>query len=331
MLEPRNLCSRTVSLRSALAAAGIALVTWGVSEVPSTLAAFTDASAANVSRIATGNYYPTPLANGFECTTSGFSVSERANIKWNAVPGATGYRIVYVKASDGTVVGTPQNLPASQTSVTGITVPRNEERFVRLHTLNGPATSSGYRAAGLTYGDLVSSRTKCSGNYKNVENQAWENQTAWTPAELGPRQVESVQSFGLAEPDPGDPTPSSTPTAPPSGSDAPSTSTSATTPPSTALSPTEPTTTRPPSEVPTSSSTPPSPDVEPIDLGEGRTAKLVDENGSTSVVILLDDTEQCNAEIPGAATIEDNGDGRIAVANVDGEVRYMDVATCEIS
>lgn len=64
-----------------------------------------------------------------------------------------------------------------------------------------------------------------------------------------------------------------------------------------------------------------------IDLGDGLSAKLVDDK----VVVLDDGAEQCSASVAGAAKIADRGDGKLAVTDSDGKVHYVDTANCAIS
>ncbi|MFM1724179.1 hypothetical protein ABEU20_002756 [Rhodococcus sp. PAM 2766] len=64
-----------------------------------------------------------------------------------------------------------------------------------------------------------------------------------------------------------------------------------------------------------------------IDLGDGLSAKLVDDK----VVVFDDGAEQCSASVAGAANIADRGDGKLAVTDSDGKVHYVDSANCAIS
>ncbi|CAM2931681.1 hypothetical protein RHDE110596_07660 [Prescottella defluvii] len=339
MANTRNFRARMLSLRSALAIGGVVVVALGLAQSAGTQASLTDTGTANVSMLATGNYFPTPLTAQVNCSTSGGLnlLGRRANLSWPAVPGATGY-VVRLVHGDGSLYW---EYPAqTTTSLNGIstTSPRASV-YARVHTLNGPARSSGWRGANtaISYKDLTSSRTECeNGPSPSQANNAWENQTTWDPFGVSARVAIQQEGGGpLGGPDPVDvtSTPSATTTtteAPTSTTETPSTSTPSTTteaPTSTTETPSVTTTTTQPTTTTTTTTRPSGAADREVDLGEGLTAELADDN----VAVLSDGVEQCSATVDGAEKITDNGDGTLAVTDGDGAVHYVDTATCAIS
>lgn len=350
---------RLPSLRSTLAVAGVAVVTLGISQTASTQAAFTNNATATVSTLATANYFPTPLTPAVNCYTDPDRwydlTSNRANLSWTAVAGATGYYVRLVKRSNGALYR-EYNVPASQTSITGISTvsPSREAVYAYVHTKNGPAVSTGWTGANKTisYKDGVSNRTECESSASPSQaNQPWENQTTWTPVTGAAGQASFKQSFGnpIGNTDGTGETPAAAPSAtttnPPTSTSAPTTSPTTsrpapttpdvtTTPPATTTSTTTPSATAP-SETSqattTTASTTSRPAVSPVDLGDGLTAKLVDRGGVRTVMIVSDGTEQCSAEVSHAEALDNGGNGKLIVTDSDGNVHYVDTSNCSIS
>lgn len=356
-MKTRKNHSRLLSLRSAIAISGAALVTLTLSQVADTQAAFTNTATANVSTLATGNYYPTPLTTSVTCTTSGGSnlIGRRANLSWPAVAGATGY-LVQLVYSNGSVYDS-WDVAAPTTSSTGIsTTDPRASVYARVYTKNGPATSSGWTGANtaISFKDYASKRTECeSGPSPSQANQSWENQSTWNPVSGASARV-SIQPEGggpLGGPDPSEatPTPSGTPlttsptTSAPVPTASPTTSQPAPTTSDVTAAPTA-TTATPATTTPTATtssgtsqatitktSAPSRPAASPIDLGDGLTAKLVDRGGVRTVLLLSDSTEQCSAEIPGADALGNGGNGTLTVTDGDGNVHYVNTANCSTS
>ena len=337
--------SGSLSLRSALAVGGVVLMALGLSQVVDTQAAFTDTANANVSTLASGNFFPTPLTPSVTCTTNPDNDwnlgSNRANLSWPAVAGATGYYVELVYG-DGSYYR-HYDVTAPTTSVTGIstTSPRASV-YARVYTKNGPATSSGYTSSRqISYKDLVTSRTECQGtNAANKPNQPWEDVSTWTPGSPSPNQASFASRKGPTGMAPDEVTTSPVPTESPSETtstveaptpatktpsvSAPKTTTEA--PPTT--TPQTPTVTTTTTQPTTTTTTPPASAAHrEVDLGAGLTAKLADDN----VVVLSDGVEKCSVTVDDAETIVDNGDGTLAVADRDGATHYVDAATCMIS
>lgn len=177
---------RRPSLRAMLTLGGAAVMVGGAVAGTDTLAATTDSATAAVSQIATQNFFPTPLTASVTCTTNqpGTITTARAVISWDAVPGATGYRMELVRRSNGTVKSA-EDVGAGTTSIGGISDSGREGLYARVYTKNGDAISSGYRVSntGMSFKDWVSGRTQCEGSTgTNLPNQEWEDQSEWTPA-----------------------------------------------------------------------------------------------------------------------------------------------------
>ncbi len=362
MFDLRRSHTRAVSVRSMIAVAGVAAATFGLAQATGTMANPSDAVTTTGSQLATGNFYPTPVTAGpVECWHEApwydSVTGRRVSISWPAVPGATGYKVVFVRKSDPNFVVRVDDLPANQTSISGITHGSRNVMYARVHTVNGAAVSSGYKTSvEITHKDLTSNRTECQGGTgPELANQAWENTTTWdpsTPAPVGNSQASGGGEFqaqrmapqmDVTEEAKADET--TTTEAPTSSTEAPTTTTEA----PTSTSPTSTTTTSPAATTPeatptttesttaqtTTGSTPTTTTTTTasrlaagqIDLGDGLSAKLVGDK----VVVLNNGAEQCSASVAGAANIANLGDGKLAVTDSDGKVHYVDTANCAIS
>ena len=261
MIEMRRASTRMKSLRSLIAVGGAAAMAFGLAQATGTLANPTDVVNSTGAQVATGNFYPTPLTSTVNCSTSGGAdlLGRRANLSWPAVPGVTGYKVVFVRKSDPSYIVRTDNLSASQTSISGITHGSRNVMWARVYTVNGPAISSGFMSSvEITHKDLVSNRTECEGNRgPQLANQAWENTNTWnpaTPAPNGANPLSRMQAEAMVpnEPDALETTttqaPSTSETANPTTSTEPTSTTEATTttaPSTTTPAPTTPETTSP--------------------------------------------------------------------------------------
>ncbi len=204
MIEMRRASTRMKSLRSLIAVGGAAAMAFGLAQATGTLANPTDVVNSTGAQVATGNFYPTPLTSTVNCSTSGGAdlLGRRANLSWPAVPGVTGYKVVFVRKSDPSYIARTDNLSASQTSISGITHGSRNVMWARVYTVNGPAISSGFMSSvEITHKDLVSNRTECEGNRgPQLANQAWENTNTWNPATPAPNGGEpSEQDAGRSD------------------------------------------------------------------------------------------------------------------------------------
>ncbi|XVA02688.1 hypothetical protein ACQ86I_02145 [Prescottella equi] len=354
MFDLRRSRTRKLSVRPMIAVAGIAAATFGLAQATGTMANPTDAVTTTGSQVATGNFYPTPLTTSIGCDTTGSVTSQRGNPYWSAVPGATGYKVELMNRSNNTVK-TTKTFGANELKWSGISDSDRTGLYIRVYTINGPATSSGYATgAGMSFKDWVSGRTACEGSYgAAVANKSWENTTTWdpsTPAPVGNSQASGGGEFQAQRMAPqmdvteeakvGETTtteaPTSTTEAPTTTTEAPtstSTTSTTTTPPATTTPEATPTTTESTTAQTTTGSTPTTTTTASrlaagqIDLGDGLSAKLVGDK----VVVLNNGAEQCSASVAGAANIANLGDGKLAVTDSDGKVHYVDTANCAIS
>ncbi|MCJ0901888.1 hypothetical protein [Rhodococcus sp. ARC_M6] len=187
MFDLRRARAGKLSVRSLIAVAGVAAATFGMAQTTGTMANPTDAVSTTGSQLATGNLFPTPLIpeNQF-CYTKGSGKNQTVTLEWTAVPGATGYRVEFYDSTNSN----PSGVPAQTVIVPRVTgIDFEADRWARIRTLNGPAVSSGYKAAGMTWEyswSGVGNFSKCSGNYRQVANQLWEDTYEWDPATPDP-------------------------------------------------------------------------------------------------------------------------------------------------
>ncbi|AGT94501.1 hypothetical protein RERY_48970 [Rhodococcus erythropolis] len=258
MIEMRRASTRMKSLRSLIAIGGAAAMAFGLAQTTGTLANSTDAVNSTGAQVATGNFYPTPLTASIGCSTSGSVTSQRGNPYWSAVPGATGYKVELMNRSNNTVKDT-KIFTSTQLQWSGVSDSDRTGLYIRVYTINGPMTSSGYTTgAGMSFKDWVSGRTACEGSSSTSKpNQAWENVSTWdpsTPAPNGANPLSRMQAEAMVpnEPDALETTttqaPSTSETVDPTTSTEPTSTTEATTttaPSTTTPAPTTPETTSP--------------------------------------------------------------------------------------
>lgn len=198
----QQLRAKAISLRGAIAIGGALVIAASMAQASGTLAQSTELREAKVG-IATQNYFPTPLTTSVTCTTDPDRwwdvTANRARIDWAPVPGATGYLVVFINKSNGSVYRT-ENVEASLTRISGVTAtnPRTS-LYVRVHTKNGPAISSGFAVAnsGMSFKDWVSGRTECEGSGGSAQaNAPWENQYDWDPGVIPFATGPSPSVFG---------------------------------------------------------------------------------------------------------------------------------------
>jgi hypothetical protein len=181
------------SLRPLIAIGGAAAKALGIAQATGTMAVSTDAVNSTGAQVATGNFCPTPLTAGpvncwYDAPWYDTVTGRRVSISWPPVPGATGYKVVFVRKSDPNFVVRVNDLGANQTSISGITHGSQNVMYARIHTVNGPVVSSGYKTSvEITHKDLVSNRTECQGGTgPELANQAWENTRDWDPTTPDP-------------------------------------------------------------------------------------------------------------------------------------------------
>lgn len=202
MVEIRRARTRLRSVRSLIAIGGAAAMAFGLAQTTGTMANPTDAVNSTGAQVATGNFYPTPLTVGaincwYDAPWYDTVTGRRVSISWTPVPGATGYKVVFVRQSDPNFVVRVDDLGANQTSISGISHGSRNVMYARIHTVNGSVVSSGYRTSvEITHKDLVSNRTECQGGTgPELANQAWENTRDWDPTTPVPN---GLQARGIA-------------------------------------------------------------------------------------------------------------------------------------
>lgn len=188
MRERTTMRARVKSWRTAAAIAGVAAMTVTLGQSVSTLATPNAAVSTTGSQVATGNFFPTPLTANVRCETNApwydLVTGKRADVSWDAVPGATGYLLELVSVDTG-VVWSSEELPASTRSKTRITDSEKQRIYARVRTVNGPAVSSGYRSqSGTIVARWLTDRTECESQASpgSSGNQGWEDTTVWNPA-----------------------------------------------------------------------------------------------------------------------------------------------------
>lgn len=198
----QQLRAKAISLRGAIAVGGALVMAASMAQASGTLAESAELREAKAG-IATQNYFPTPLTTSVTCTTDPDRwwdlTANRARIDWAPVPGATGYLVVFINKSNGSVYRT-EDVEASVTRISGVTAtnPRTS-LYVRVHTKNGPAISSGFAVAnsGMSFKDWVSDRTECEGSGGSAQaNAPWENQYDWDPGVIPFATGPSPSIFG---------------------------------------------------------------------------------------------------------------------------------------
>ncbi|MCD2106661.1 hypothetical protein O4214_15845 [Rhodococcus erythropolis] len=203
----RRASTRMKSLRSLIAIGGAAAMAFGLAQTTGTMANPTDAVNSTGAQVATGNFYPTPLTASIGCSTSGSVTSQRGNPYWSAVPGATGYKVELMNRSNNTVKDT-KTFTSTQLQWSSVSDSDRTGLYIRVYTINGPMTSSGYTTgAGMSFKDWVSGRTACEGSSSTSKpNQVWENTNTWdptTPAPNGSNPLSRMQAEAMVpnEPD----------------------------------------------------------------------------------------------------------------------------------
>lgn len=200
MSRLQRIRKQAMSLRGGIAVAGALAAAVSLTQVAGTMAAPDLEWTAKVP-IATANYYPTPLTASVTCETTytGLLPGRRAKVSWEAVPGATGYRVDLVHSNTGEVKS--EFVPAPTTQLPDVVAPystafpvANWAYSIRVRTINGPAMSSGYTTAPerAESKSTITDRTECDGSSgPSVENMGWEDNQSWSP---------EVESFGIGQP-----------------------------------------------------------------------------------------------------------------------------------
>lgn len=189
---------QAMSIRGGIAVVGTLAVALGITQTAGTLAA-PDLERTVKVPIASANYYPTPLTTEVRCRTTGGAnlAGRRAEVSWNPVAEATGYRLeilTWNSSNPDTTIKQTHTLGAGTTTVGGI---RDEDRdvlYARVRTINGPAVSSGYATPPqrISFKAWLGGQTECENTgHPTRLNEPWENSQSWSP---------EVGSFGVGQP-----------------------------------------------------------------------------------------------------------------------------------
>lgn len=188
--------------RIAAAIAGIAaLVTTMLVQSVDTAAQFTDVATANSSFEASDDFWPTPVIGSLKCEQKHHSAEDKPYISWTApagsVPsGSWRYRIVMHEHDGNKFTGDTytyaNNYNGLNIYLTDNSTLRGKSWYARVHTINGPKVSSGYRGAGMWYNAALWNLGNCTGNYEFVENHAGFNSLTAGAETLGDRSRENL-------------------------------------------------------------------------------------------------------------------------------------------
>lgn len=178
----QQLRAKAISLRGAIAIGGALVMAASMAQASGTLAQSAELREAKAG-IATQNYFPTPLVSNVRCSTNWDK--SRVTITWDPPTGvpASGnsyqYRL-YLQQDQGGAYREDLGIQSG----TSILLSVNSERrgkglFLRVHTVNGPAESSGWRSQGMNTRPNIDYFYGCSGNNDNVDNANWEDKYDW--------------------------------------------------------------------------------------------------------------------------------------------------------
>lgn len=190
--------------RIAVAIAGIAaLVTTMLVQSVDTAAQSTDVATANSSFEASDDFWPTPVVGSLECEQRHHSAENKPYISWTAPAGSVPsggwrYRIVMHEHDGNKFTGTTytyaNNYNGLNIYLSDNSTLRGKSWYARVHTINGPKVSSGYRGAGMWYNSALWNLGDCTGNYEFVENSAGFNSLTAGAESLEARSPENLDN-----------------------------------------------------------------------------------------------------------------------------------------
>ncbi|WP_092803699.1 hypothetical protein [Rhodococcus globerulus] len=183
MFDLRRARGGKLSARSLIAVAGVAAATFGLAQATGTMANPTDTVNATA-QVATGNFYPTPITPKVLCKELGTAGIKRVTVSWDAVPGATQYRLKIVRDNNPNEVLYNEVYPASQLSRTDFRISSYKGAYARVYTINNGVESSGWRGVGIQSATGVD--TWCTNNPSYSANADWENVSTWDPTTPDP-------------------------------------------------------------------------------------------------------------------------------------------------
>lgn len=293
------------SMRAMLALGGAAAVVAGAFASTDTLAASTDSGTANVSQIASDNFFPTPVPTWMNCSTGG----SRANLSWENMGPQYKYRIEQWK-NNSSFLWSQDQTGTSYAYNTGGTGQSDRVRIRTINTVTNDV-SDGYISWSVYSATIFA--TSCSAGFPQENVTSWQQQSTWTP---GAPQNRSAAS-GADKPVAAKAAPSSTPETAeePSTEPTPSAEPSETPAPSTTETPETPSTTPSPTE--------PAEDTSKVTIGIGVA-------GDEKVLIVSRDGEEvCHTTLEEGDQPSINGN-TVTIQN-GGTVKTVDTATCAVS
>lgn len=249
----RNLSTSSLhrfgSKRAVLAFGGVAAIGLGIVNSVGTQAATQDAGTANVSQIATQNYYAVPVATNMNCSTSGTAgINRRANLSWTSAGPGVKYSVEQWKDNSSYKWSTTVTSPSYSGFYSGYI---GSDR-VRIYSINISTNekSTGYISASV-YSPLGYD-SYCTSTFGQENVTSWQQQSTWTPDAPALRSGPAVER--RIAPITTESTTSSTGTTPSNSSTPQPTTSSSTTTPSTGTT-TAPKTTAPATSAPTTTTT----------------------------------------------------------------------------
>ncbi|MGB3708270.1 hypothetical protein [Gordonia sp. (in: high G+C Gram-positive bacteria)] len=313
----KSIRSKIPSKRALLAIGGVVAIAGGALASTDTLAASTDAANANVSQIASENFFPTPLPGDISCKRvyDGLAVKTGANFSWPTVPGMK-YKVLVLRDNNPNSVRT--SFFTTDTSYRYVASGAGSDR-VRVYSVNiasgstdaNRAVSSGF-VSWSTYASS-GSYTDCSSKFLDAPNETWEDQSAWAPASRSRMGEKGVSGE-----------PANAPSKSPAPSSAPQSSAA---PSSEAPQPSEPHGSEAPSSTaPSSETTPPTTTTE---APAKTTFGVRIEGTERSVVIYSDGNEVCSAPLEDG--FSPSSDGTNVVVSDGNSVKKVDPSTCALS
>ncbi|GAA3950909.1 hypothetical protein [Gordonia caeni] len=315
---------RRPSLRALLALGGAAaVVVSGAIATTDTLAASTDEANAQVSQIATQNFFPTPLPATITCSNSGVWGSRSANISWTSAGPGHSYRVNVMKGNtsrqEDYLEGTSIRIKIGNVGDTLTTL------WVQVRTLNAASSanpadrvaSSGFVRFPIYAGSIADTYCNGSADYSSP-NQTWENAGSWEPqspqllARRGPAgralSPETTTAPSEVPDESAEPLTTSTPSEPPALAE-----------PEATDVPTTPSST----EQPAPSSTEPAEDDTEVTIGIGVAGD------KKALIVSRDGEEVCHTPLePGD---QPSINGNTVVIQSGDTVKTVDTTTCAVS
>ena len=178
---------KTPSKRAMLAVGGAAAITvGGISQTVDTMAAGTDSATANVSQIASQNFFPTPLVD-LSCSThyDAGAVNTAARFTWPSIAGMK-YRVLVLRNNNPADVRADFFTPDTSYRYRANKAADDRVRVYTVNVASGDTDQTRVMSSGyLSWSVNASSGayTKCVQKFTDAPNvNSWEDIATWTPA-----------------------------------------------------------------------------------------------------------------------------------------------------